>query len=182
MWESSEEEMEARIEDLSSFLTTIENVCDYDYLRFLVSGISLVPMPKSFEGNSNNHNLLQNSTAQNNNLKAVNFYIKAPVELMILDTIWMLMISKIAAEQGKMIPEAYANRIKSQVLKNDRDLFDGIDFQSNRLFVPYFKQYTSWRDNAFRIIRSRHTSLQDSILISLDLRSYYYSVTFVIAR
>ena len=178
LWEANEIEMNARIEDLAVFLTTIESTCDYSYLRMLITGINLVPMPKSFDEDPIAKNLLQNKTVYNNGLKAVNFYIQAPVELMILDTIWMLMINKIATEQGVLVPEAYANRVKSQIMKSEKDLINGIDFQSNRLFVPYFKQYTSWRDNAFRTVRERYHSEQDSILISLDLKSYYYSVAF----
>lgn len=178
LWESNEEEMSARIEELASFMTTIESKCDYDYLKMLISGINFVPMPKSFDDDPVIDNLLQNKAAQNNGLKSVNFFIQAPVELMVLDTIWMLMIDKIAADQDVLIPEAYANKVKSQIIKADKDLLSGIDFQSNRLFVPYFKQYTAWRDNAFRTVRERYDSAQDSILISLDLKSYYYSVTF----
>lgn len=177
-WESNENEMNLRINELAIFLSSIETSCDDDYLRLLMSGIGFIPMPKAFKDEPPVYNLLQNKTSANNDLDKVNFFIKAPVELMILDTIWMLMISKIAFEQGSILPEAYANRIKNQIILPSHDLFDGIDFQSNRLFIPYFKQYTAWRDNAFHIVKDRYEAAQDSILISLDLKGYYYSVAF----
>ena len=65
-----------------------------------------------------------------------------------------------------------------QLYKNADSLYSGIDFASNRLFVPYFKQYTAWRNNAFKKVKSRYKNQQDSVLISLDIRSYYYSVIF----
>lgn len=178
LWESNEAEMNMRVEELAAFLTTIESSCDYKYLRMLISGIKFIPMPKSFEDDPVVNNLLQNKAFYNNALRAVNFFIQAPVELMVLDTIWMLMIDKIAADQGVLVSEAYANKVKSQIIKDGKDLIDGIDFQSNRLFVPYFKQYTAWRDKAFQTIKDRYDAAQDSVLISLDLKSYYYSVRF----
>ena len=121
LWESNEAEMNMRVEELATFLTTIESSCDYKYLRMLISGIKFIPMPKSFEDDPIVNNLLQNKAFYNNALRAVNFFIQAPVELMVLDTIWMLIIDKIAADQGMLVPEAYANKVKSQIIKDGKD-------------------------------------------------------------
>ena len=177
-WESDENEMNLRIDELSNFLSSIETSRNQDYLRLLISGVGFIPMPKAFKNVSTENNLLQNKVSTNNELDKVNFFIKAPVELMILDTIWMLMISKIASEQGVLLPESYANKVKKQILLPDYDLFKGIDFKSNRLFIPYFKQYTAWRDNAFSMVKNHYENSKDCVLISLDLKGYYYSVAF----
>ena len=177
-WESNEIEMNKRIEDLADFLSTLEVDCDYEYVKLLMSGVGFVPMPKAFKEKPIENNLLQNKISDNNEIDKVNFFIRAPIELMIIDTIWMLMIGKIASEQNSISPEAYANKIKKQIFFSSHDLFEGIDFSSNRLFVPYFKQYTIWRDNAFRKVKTHYEAAQDSILLSLDLKGYYYSVSF----
>lgn len=177
-WESNETEMNERIEDLANFLATLEVDCDYEYVKLLMAGVGFVPMPKAFREKQIEDNLLQNITSDNNEIDKVNFFIRAPIELMIIDTIWMLMIGKIASEQSSILPEVYANKIKKQIFVSNQDLFEGIDFDSNRLFVPYFKQYTSWRDNAFRKVKDRYEAEEDSILLSLDLKGYYYSVAF----
>jgi Reverse transcriptase (RNA-dependent DNA polymerase). len=182
MWESNANEMEERVTKLAYFMTSLENEVDNHYLNMLIRNVAMVPMPKAFESSEQEDcsALLQNTVKKNRPLSKINFYIKAPVELLILDTIWMLMISKIADHQSSIMRASYANKLKSRQLftgGND-DLFAGIEFDSNRLFVPYFKQYTSWRDSAFKRIRSRYDEKQDSVLISLDIKSYYYSVIF----
>lgn len=178
MWEDEERQMSERIDNLANFLTTIESDCDQVFLQMLMKNVSLVPVPKSFEIQNNEKNLLKNSISKECNLISVNFYIKAPVELLILDTIWMLMVSKIAYEQNVITSEMYANQLKRQMFNNNRDLFEGVDFASNRAFIPYFNQYTTWRDNAFKKVRDKYKKEKDSILITLDIKSYYYSVIF----
>ena len=180
-WESDLNSFSSRVDRLAEFMCTLENEIDYDYLAPLLRSIDLVPMPKSFTKNSSDEigMLIQNSVPKNSILSKVNFYIKAPVEVLILDVIWMLMVGKIAYNQSAVSSNAYANKPKlDQLYYDDKNLYSGIDFDSNRLFIPYFKQYTAWRNNAFKIIRSRCEHNQDSILISLDIKSYYYSVTF----
>lgn len=181
-WESDPASFELRVNSLAQFMCSLETKVDYQYLAPLLRSISLVPMPKSFETDDHKKDLgefIQNSVPQNSSLSKVNFFIKAPVEILILDTIWMLMIGKIAHEQRAVSNSAYANKPKAdQIFYGDTDLFSGIDFDSNRLLVPYFTQYTAWRNNAFSTIETRYKSKQDSILISLDLKSYYYSVSF----
>lgn len=181
MWESDSHSFENRVNRLAKFMCTLENEIDYNYLTPLMRSIVLVPMPKAFEEPQTEDNgiLIQNVVPQNSILSKVNFYIKTPVELLILDAIWMLMVGKIAYQQSSISSCAYANRPKfDQLYKNADSLYSGIDFASNRLFVPYFKQYTAWRNNAFKKVKSRYKNQQDSVLISLDIRSYYYSVIF----
>lgn len=181
MWESDSLSFESRVSRLAEFMCTLEGEIDYNFLTPLMRSICLVPMPKSFEAPKEDDDgiLIQNAVPQNSLLNKVNFYIKAPVEILILDAIWMLMIGKIAYHQSSISSCAYANRPKvDQLYNGDNSLYIGIDFDSNRLFVPYFKQYTAWRNNAFKKIEYRYKNQQDSVLISLDLRSYYYSVTF----
>lgn len=181
MWESNPRSFKSRVNRLAKFMCTLEDKIDYAFLTPLMRSVALVPMPKAFEDPPADDGgiLLQNTVPQNNLLSKVNFYIKAPVEVLILDAIWMLMVGKIAYEHAAISPCAYANKPKlDQLYNHDSNLYSGIDFASNRLFVPYFKQYTAWRNNAFKIIEARYENEQDSVLISLDLRSYYYSVAF----
>ena len=181
MWESSSHSFVRRVERLAEFMCTLEGEIDYDYLMPLLRSVDLIPMPKAFDETTSDDIgiLIQNSVPKKSTLTKVNFYIKAPVELLILDAIWMILVGKIAYSQSAISTCAYANKPKlDQLYFDDEDLLDGTDFDSNRLFVPYFKQYTAWRNSAFRRIESRYKQKKDSVLISLDLKSYYYSVTF----
>lgn len=181
MWESSSHSFVRRVERLAEFMCTLEGEIDYDYLTPLLRSVDLIPMPKAFDETTSDDIgiLIQNSVPKKSTLSKVNFYIKAPVELLILDAIWMILVGKIAYSQSAISTCAYANKPKlDQLYFDNENLLDGTDFDSNRLFVPYFKQYTAWRNTAFRKIESRYKQKKDSVLISLDLKSYYYSVTF----
>ena len=180
-WESDSRSFASRVDRLAEFMSTLEGEIDYDYLAPLLRSVDLIPMPKSFEETKSDDVgfLIQNSVPKKGTLSKVNFFIKAPVELLVLDAIWMILVGKIAYSQSAISSYAYANKPKlDQLYFDNENLFDGIDFDSNRLFIPYFKQYTAWRNTAFRRIESRYKQKKDSILISLDLKSYYYSVTF----
>ena len=182
-WESPLPNMNSYVDDLAKFMCSLETEVDTTYLSMLFKNISLVPMPKSFEEQKKKEDVLTNSLFSNKKLSKINFYIKAPVEILILDMIWSLMISKIAHEQACIPQEVYANRIKTrQVFLDNYDLFSGIDFESNRLFYPYFRQYSMWRNNAFTNVRERYDAHKDSILVSLDIKSYFYSVAFDFER
>jgi len=89
-WESDENEMNLRIDELSNFLSSIETSRNQDYLRLLISGVALFPCLKLLRMYPQRTICLQIRFLPNNELDKVNFFIKAPVELMILDTIWML--------------------------------------------------------------------------------------------
>ena len=45
-WESDENEMNLRIDELSNFLSSIETSRNQDYLRLLISGVGFIPMFK----------------------------------------------------------------------------------------------------------------------------------------
>ncbi|MBR6429103.1 MAG: hypothetical protein IKS43_05560 [Clostridia bacterium] len=184
-WESNQSLMNKSVDELASFMYTMNDTLDWGYLASKLRQVRLVPVPKSFidEEDFDNGKLISNAVPSMKPIKQVNFYISAPVELLILDTIWMLMIGKIAYQGEAISSAAYANKPRVSQLYNDcEDLYEGIDFSSNRLFIPYFKQYSSWRDSAFRMLKERNDKKQDSILISLDIKSYYYSVIFKFER
>ena len=181
VWENNYVLMNKRVAQLAEFLCTLESTVNYDYLQQLFLSIELMPMPKAFEEPDKNGvgYVIQNAVPKNCVLNKVNFYIKAPVELLILDVIWMLLIGKIANDQKSISPKAYANKLRVRELYfDDVNLLTSINFESNRMFYPYFQQYAKWRNHAFKKIKERYQNQKDSILLSLDIKSYYYSVDF----
>lgn len=181
VWENNYVLMDKRIAQLADFLCSLERTVDYDYLQQLFLGIELMPMPKAFDEPDKNGcgYVVQNAIPKYCTLNKVNFYIKAPVELLILDVIWTLLIGKIANDQKSISPKTYANKLRVRELYlDDENLLTSINFDSNRMFYPYFQQYAEWRNRAFKKIEERYKNQKDSILLSLDIKSYYYSVGF----
>lgn len=91
--------------------------------------------------------------------------------------LWMLIVKKLYAQSYGEFEHSYAAKLKKGVIKNDTDIVRGIDFISNRCFEPYFKCYTKWRNKALDV--AKESCKNDNILmVSLDLKSFYYSVDF----
>lgn len=162
-----------------TFDTLAQNLkCEnHTYFDSLIKHIGFVVLPKKMGGSSPCTDVIRSNVDHKKNITKLNFYIDAPIELLILDTLWMLLIGKIQTDNKCRSSNSYASLFKRSVFNNNEDLFDGIDFKSNRCFEPYFKNYVSWRDNAFSIIEKKQNET-DLVLITLDLQSFYYSVDF----
>lgn len=100
-----------------------------------------------------------------------------PIELYIVDFLWTILVGKLIADRPDILKYAGATAFKPSLYTSSQDLIEGIDFKSNRAFKPYFSLYTSWRNGAFKTIQNIHPDT-DSLLLCLDLKSFYYSVDF----
>lgn len=123
-------------------------------------------------------NVISGNVDHNKNVSKLNFYIDIPIELLILDALWALLLGKIQRDNNCKSQNSYAGKLKKSLYVSDtRDLYLGIDFASNRFFEPYFMAYTQWRDNAFRAVKKLQNN-SDLLMLNLDLKSFYYSVNF----
>lgn len=150
---------------------------DVSYFDGLIQNIKFVVLPKKMDSKPQSDNVIRSNVDHNKNISKLNFYIDAPIELLILDTLWMLFVGKIQVENRCRSSHSYASLFKKSLFNNEKDLFLGIDFESNRCFEPYFKNYIAWRDNAFSVIEKEQNNT-DLVLMTLDLKSFYYSVDF----
>ena len=120
---------------------------------------------------------MRGNTDHDKAVRKLNFFIDMPIELFIVDCLWTLLLGKLAKDSDLDFSHAYATEFKPSLYNSDSSLNSGIDFQSNRMFEPYFGLYTNWRNSAFNEIKRSHND-NDLILMCLDLRSFYYSVCF----
>ena len=75
----------------------------------------------------------------NKKISKLNFSIDAPVELFIIDMLWMLIVKKLYLQKYGEFEYSYAGKLKKGIMKKDTDIINGIDFVSNRCFEPYFQ-------------------------------------------
>lgn len=162
-----------------TFLTLAENLKqkNMEYFDTLIRQIGFVVLPKKMSSSSQDNGVIRSNVDHTKNISKLNFYIDPPIELLILDALWMLFIGKIQVENKCRSLNSYASSFKKSVFNEHDDLFTGIDFKSNRCFEPYFKNYVAWRDNAFSVIE-KYQNETDLMLMTLDLQSFYYSVDF----
>jgi len=175
-FEENATKMDKTIKKLASLLKNPKTELNQKYIDELVDNIDYYIFPKAFEPIKNNDDIISNKTIETK-LSSVNFLINMPIELMLLDCLWTLLVGKIAEDNQVMVVNNYANKFNNLFSVN-KDLENNIDFYSNRLFKPYFEQYSNWRNEAIRKIDKCYKNSQDTTLITLDIKAYFYSVNF----
>jgi len=168
--------------DLEKQINTLTtNICsrNVEYFDRLIDKMDFKILPKKFNSSYNNsEHVIKSGIDNSKNISKVNFFIDLPVELLILDFLWMILIGKISFDNFGNSDVSFAGKFKKSIfLSNNPDLFEGIDFASNRCFIPYFELYSKWRDRAFDKVKEKLPET-DVVMINLDLKSFYYSVEF----
>jgi hypothetical protein len=128
---------------------------DVEYFTGLINQCSFRVLPKNMNTISSNSDVLRTDVDRSKDVAQLNYFIDAPIELLILDALWMLHISKIAKANNLISSYSYAGKYKNGLF-NTYDKF-GIEFESNRCFEPYFSQYSKWRNNAFTAVEEHQT-------------------------
>ena len=100
------------------------------------------------------------------------------LELHILDSLWTVFLGKMDSDKKILSYEVHGNTINKSSLYMNED----INFDSRILFNRYFNNYLNWRNRAFEVLEDQYRFKRDSILVSLDIKSYFYSVEFSFAR
>lgn len=148
------------------------------YFASLISKIDAVPFIKSVEPNNKEpNNLFTNdiSKVSKTCVTAINYFIKCPIELFIVDTLWALLCLS-ATDGDERIKYCYANYpAKDLIAHHPNSLIENINFKTLSIYEPYFEKYKSWQctiiDKALEMKRSK----QDCKLVSLDITGFFYS-------
>lgn len=153
------------------------------YFNDLLSRMDFCVLPKKFDSETlKAEHVTTNAIPKDKKLRTVNFFTDFPIELFILDTLWTLLLGKISYEQQRLGSDVYGNILAHHILyKNaseSNSILDTINFSSPRLFNIYFYKYCAWRNNAFSTLEANHAKKKNSVLLSLDIQSYYYNIRF----
>lgn len=173
--------------DREKFKNTIFQIADNltnknsQYFEDLILKINFILMPKKFKSTGPQPDTIQSSTDHKQNIAKVNFFIDMPIELFIIDYLWTLFLGKMATEDPSIFKYSAATAFKKSLYNASKDFKSGIDFDSNRSFEPYFQLYSQWRKGAFKVIQDSHAKM-NTILVCLDLKSFYYSVEFSFSK
>lgn len=169
--------------DRENFINVLEhiaqNLSTKNALFFddLIAKIDFRVLPKKFKSSLIGSDIVNASADHSCNISKINFFIDMPIELYIIDFLWTILVGKIINDRSDILRYSGATAFKPSLYNSSQDLVEGIDFESNRAFKPYYGLYTSWRNKAFKTIQDIHPNT-DSLLVCLDLKSFYYSVDF----
>ncbi len=176
-FEGSSVAMDETFINLAECLAHPRREATKNYLENLHDKINFFVLPKKFETYNKEKDLpVSNYLQKGKNLKSVNFFIDMPIELHILDTLWTLFLGKASSEENLLSYNVYGNTLVDSIIFCSDDLY-GIDFHTSRLFNIYFHKYSKWRNNAFSQLEKNYDLHRDSVLISLDIKNYFYSAS-----
>lgn len=168
-------EMERTLEYLSILMV---NPKQYEKeIDIWINQLDFYVMPKAFKEDGRlNDRFVTNDISTNKRINKVNFFINMPIELHLLETVWILFIGKFVSDKHIISKNCYGNVLDSNVLFNkEEDLVKSINFEKNKLFKIYFGQYCEWKNKAIDTIDTNKKE-KSTLMISLDIQSYYYSV------
>lgn len=172
-FESDDNRFEQAFDVLAEMLVSEES----GYFDNLIGQLDYQVFPKSLVPMSETTAIV-GAIDHHKKIEKVNFFIDVPVELLILDCLWTLCVAKIANKKYRNQVFSYAGKFKPSIFYLDKDdLYDGIDWESNRCFEPYYENYSRWQKDAFTKLR-QGLKCQNQLMFSLDLKSFYYSVRF----
>ena len=152
------------------------------FLLLLLNQIDYHLLPKKVDRNEDelqkNHNDGANGLfisnvkdSKNYQVSKVNYFVKAPIEIHILEILWCLFAGP--ALEVKVSKDNYGNRMHPSALKYGNKC-DGVNGQE--VFKRYIEQYNAWRDQAIKAATETAQFGDDVALFSLDLKSYFYEV------
>lgn len=111
-------------------------------------------------------------------LKKAQYFIDLSVQGHILGALWVLTFGAAldkntsADNPDGMYEHSYGNRLRKKLLNDETKDYTF----APGLFEPYFSQYESWRDIALEKAKERLKDEQDALILTLDFKSFYYSV------
>jgi hypothetical protein len=174
-FESDPVSFDKKIEDLQRALVSE----DKTYFARLFRQISYQVLPKLSSGKQDRNSLIiSNEESDQLTIDKVNFFIELPVELSILDVLWTLLFAKLSSSGFDEINQfSYANLIDDGVfLGEGPEFLETINFQTYKLFRPYFKNYVLWKNRAIDCAENNYENQEDSTIFSLDLKEFFYSL------
>lgn len=130
------------------------------------NGIDFNCLPKAIKEKEekNDKNIITNNLdILNYNISKVTYFIDIDLEYHILGTLWVMLVGDTLIEENDK--HIYGNILEKNINKNNI-----------KLFKPYYKEYSKWRDNAISCCESLMDNNTRNLMITLDIKDYYYSV------
>ena len=139
--------------------------------------IDVISFPKRVKSVNKTKKVIRNFPLENSNMDRLHYFIDLPIVGHIIGVLWILRCGYLLDD--KVYKNCYGNRLNKHLLnklknkKSDYYQNDCSDFNPF-LFIPYFKNYQSWRDNGLDSVNNLLEDDKNAIMISLDLKEYFY--------
>lgn len=166
-----------KLDELVEYLNNNDEEEWNEYVDEVLNELDVLVYPKKILKQSNDDIIFNEDHIQIEMEKA-QYFIDLPVKGHILGTLWVLTIGSFLDDREKnenlkMYEHSYGNRLRKNLFSKD-----GKITKSPYLFEPYFAQYESWRNKALEYAKENLEKKRDVLILSLDLKSFFYSVDF----
>lgn len=171
-----DENLDDSLDELVEYLNNDDEKWD-EYVDEVLNELDVLVYPKKIRKQSND-NIIFNEDHMQIEMEKAQYFIDLPVKGHILGTLWVLTLGcflddREKNENLKMYEHSYGNRLRKNLFSKD-----GKITKSPYLFEPYFAQYESWRNKALEYAKENLDKKRDVLILSLDLKSFFYSVDF----
>ena len=149
-----------------------------DLIDVICDKIDVISFPKHVkDSNKKTTEVIRNFHLKNFEMDRLHYFIDLPIIGQILGVLWILRCGYLLDD--KLYKNCYGNRLNKTLLGNlknkkseyyNNDCGDFTPF----LFIPYYKNYESWRDNGLESVNKLLDDKKNAIMISLDLKEYFY--------
>lgn len=173
-FEADESLMKSTFEKLAHAI----EIGDGNYFQELIKlKINTSVFPKTISPISDNDDVVSNETDGCVIVNKINFFVRAPIEIYILDAFWACILAGSSFFNKHSLNYSFGNSLsKNLFIKRDSpDIIDIINFNTLSFYDKYFEQYKKWRRGAINHIKSLHSREKDCTMLSLDLSRFYYS-------
>lgn len=177
------DKLESKFEEIAEEIVTcanFDNLNECNRFQTWLNQIDFYILPKQIESFSSNENSEEKEKGlficnvrekESYKVSKINYFIKAPVALHIIDTLWCLYVGPVL--ESMISKDNYGNRMSASALQY-RNIFN--IYSEKNLFIPYIKKYTKWRDQAVQTATEISEKKENVAILSLDLTSYFYHI------
>ena len=147
--------------------------------EYICQNIDVISFPKHVnESDIKNNEVIRNFNLKNFDMDRLHYFIDLPIIGHILGVLWVLRCGYLLDD--KLYKNCYGNRLNKNLLHNL--INKRSDYYINKkcndftpfLFIPYYQNYESWRDNGLESVNNLLDNGKNAIMISLDLKEYFY--------
>jgi len=165
----SNEKFSANLSKLNKSINkcTVNNI---EPILSYIEGIEYILMPKKLSTLHNDQNIYQNKKElPKYHIEDFNAFIKCPIEIHLISVLWILKI-------GHQMDDELDRNIHGYRLARNED--GNIEDDSFKLFEKYHERYMQFRDGALKKAISLHDEGLDTMIINLDVKSFFYNINF----
>lgn len=176
-FEENDEKMIQTFVKINEFLNNADVDYNNTYFNDLCDKISFDILPKKFSEPKGDDLVISTLNCNNIEVSEINFFINAPIELFIIDTLWTLEFITINKSNLSDMQEfSYGNRI--DFYKLFKEGATEWNTESTHMFKRYYFDYKDWRDKTFNFVKINIKEKRSIALLNLDITRYYYNVDF----